>query len=86
MTFRPTDEAEVSKIITTSTNAPAIQDCFSKWLTKENFYSSFYILAPAIVHIVNKSLGEGSFLSKLKHADTTPLLKKENLDKEILEN
>ena len=43
-------------------------------------------LASVITRIVNKSLEEGVFPSNLKHANITPLLKKENLDKEILKN
>ena len=39
-----------------------------------------------VKYIVNKSLAEGLFPSNLKHADITPLLKKENLDKEVLKN
>ena len=81
--FKPADEDEVRKIISASSNASAIHDPkFPTRLIKDNLDT----LAPAITHIVNKSLEEGLFPSNLKHANLTPLLKKENLDKEILKN
>ena len=74
------DEDEVSKLISASSNASAIHDPFPTRLIKDNLDT----LAPVITRIVNKSLEEGVFPSNLKHANITPLLKKENLDKEIL--
>ena len=76
--FKPMDEDEVRKIINASSNASAIHDPFPTRLIKDNLDT----LAP----VINKSLEEGLFPSNLKHANITPLLKKENLDKEILKN
>ena len=80
--FKPADEDEVRKIISASSNASAIHDPFPTRLIKDNLDT----LAPVITRIVNKSLEEGLFPSNLKHANIRPLLKKENLDKEILKN
>ena len=80
--FKPADEDEVRKTISASSNASAIHDPFPSRLIKDNLDT----LTPVITRIVNKSLEEGVFPSNLKHANITPLLKKENLDKEILKN
>ena len=80
--FKPADEDEVRKIISASSNASVIHDPFPTRLIKDNLDT----LAPVITCIVNKFLEEGLFPSNLKHANITPLLKKENLDKELLKN
>ena len=80
--FKPVDEDEVRKIISASSNASAILDPFPTRLIEDNLDT----LDPVITRIVNKSLEEGLLPSNLKHANITPLLKKENLDKEILKN
>ena len=44
------------------------------------------MLAPLITRIINKSLEKGCVPDDLKHANILPLIKKDNLDKDILKN
>jgi hypothetical protein len=48
--------------------------------------SALHVFAPVITRIVNLFLSTSSFLSSLKHAIVTPLLKKPSLDREVLGN
>ena len=44
------------------------------------------MLAPLITRIINKSLEKGCVPDDLKHANILPLIKNDNLDKDILKN
>ena len=57
-------------------------DPIPTWLLK----SSLDILSPSITNIVNLSLSNGVMPDQWKRAIVTPLLKKANLDHEILKN
>lgn len=54
--------------------------------TKFFFKGVFNCLADDVLEIVNTSLLTGLFPTILKHATVTPLLKKTNLDRSIIDN
>jgi hypothetical protein len=81
-TFSPTTEAEIKSIIMKSPSKSCELDCIPTSLIKENIS----IFAPYFADIVNKSLATGSFPQSQKIAHVRPLLKKVNLDKEVLKN
>ena len=80
--FAEASVEEVAKIICESSRATCLLDPMPTALVKETFLQ----LAPFITHIVNLALSSGTFPSKLKSAIVHPLIKKPNLDCEILKN
>lgn len=81
-TFRPVTEEEVEKFISDSPDKHCDLDPIPTWLLKK--CSS--VLIPAITKMINFSLSTGRFPSSFKESIVCPLLKKPNLDKEILSN
>ena len=81
-TFAEASVQEVTKIICESSRATCSLDPMPTALVKEVIQH----LAPFITHIVNLALSSGIFPSKLKSAIVHPLIKKPNLDCEILKN
>ena len=81
-TFRPTDVAEVTQIIKKSSPATCQLDPIPTSLV----ISFLPQLAPYISHLVNIAFQTGSFPVKFKSAIVHPLIKKPNLDAEILKN
>ena len=63
-------------------NKSCLLDALPVWLIKENIS----ILLPFIVSIVNSSLNAGLFPPTLKEAILMPLIKKPNLDLNVLTN
>ncbi len=57
-------------------------DKISLWLLQK----AFDIIEPSILSIINMSLVTGMMPLSLKHAVVQPLLKKPNLDQEVLSN
>ena len=80
--FEPATEKEVKKIIMNSPSTSCSQDPIPTSLLKEHLD----VLLPIITKIVNSSLDKGIFPDCLKHANITPLIKKENLDKNDMKN
>ena len=71
---------EVRKLITLSKCKSCSLDPIPTWLLKKSLDD----ILPAIVHIINLSLSNGSVPHSMKCAIVSPLLKKPTLDKEIL--
>lgn len=80
--FNKATEEEVRQIIAKSSSATCNQDPIPTNLLKQNVDA----VIPIITKIINKSLEDGIFPTKLKHAYISPLLKKANLDKDVLKN
>jgi len=81
-TFEPASEEEVKKLIMGSATKSCGLDPIPTWLLKECIDS----LLPVLTRIVNLSLSSAEVPSNLKEAIVLPLLKKMNLDPEILKN
>ena len=75
-----TDE-EILKIIKNSPTKSCSLDPLPTWLLKKTD-----TLLPTITQIINKSLASGTFPTSFKSALVRPLLKKTNLDTEVLRN
>ena len=80
--FSPTSNLELSKIALSVVQKSCCLDPLLATLLKEHFD----LLLPSICSIVNLSLVSGLLPSALKNAVLTPLLKKPNLDHEVLSN
>ena len=77
-----TNDAEIIKLVKDSPNKTCSLDSVPTWIVKE----CIEILAPALTSLVNTSISEADFPPELKHALVTPILKKNNLDKDNLNN
>ena len=75
-----TDE-KILKIIKNSPTKSCSLDPLPTWLLKKTD-----TLLPTITQIINKSLASGTFPTSFKSALVRPLLKKTNLDTEVLRN
>ena len=80
--FAPTSNTELSNIANNIITKSCILDPLPATLLKQHFD----LLFPIILKIVNLSLESGLFPSSLKTAVLSPLLKKANLDHEVLAN
>ena len=80
--FRPTDLAEITKLILSSPNKQCELDPIPTAILKQCVST----LAPTITNIVNLSLSSGTFPSSFKKSLVSPLLKKPNLDKNSFSN
>ena len=80
--FPPATEAEIRKLVTQSPSKSCGLDPIPTWLLKENLDT----LLPLLTQIVNSSLSAGDVPDSMKEAIVTPLLKKSNLDPELLKN
>ena len=80
--FSPTSNLELSKIARSVVQKSCCLDPLPATLLKEHLD----LLLPSICSIVNLSLVSGFLPSSLKNAVVTPLLKKPNLDHEVLGN
>jgi len=80
--FQPATTEEISKILTTSANKTCSLDAIPTWLIKNCVAE----VTPAVTSIVNSSLQEAYVPPIFKHALVTPLLKKSNLDKNLMSN
>ena len=81
-TLAPASVKEVTDIIKESSKATCALDPMPTSLVKEVLPQ----LASYITKIVNMAFSTGTFLSKLKSAIVIPLIKKPNLNCEILKN
>ena len=75
---------ELRKLILKAPSKSCELDPTSTWLLKECLDP--VPLLPLLVRIINSSINEGYVPKKFKTAFIRPLLKKKNLDKEILKN
>ena len=82
MGFRPTNTLEITKIVNSASKATCLLDPIPTSLLQ----TLLPVLSPVIAHLVNASLSSGVFPSELKSAVIKPLLKKPNLDPEVLKN
>ena len=80
--FSPVSAEEVYEAIMAS---PA-KSCSLDPLPTKTLKTVARLLTPSITSIINLSLQEGVFPDIYKHALVSPLLKKQNLDKEIVSN
>ena len=80
--FHLVSNEDIRRLIMASPNKSCQLDALPVWLIKENIS----ILLPFIVSIVNSSLNAGLFPPTLKEAILMPLIKKPNLDRNILTN
>ena len=80
--FEPTTEDELRNIIKQSPNKHCHLDPLPTCVFKE----CIDVLLPTIVNIINTSMSMGEVSESLKNAIITPLLKKPQLDPEILKN
>ena len=74
-------DVEILKIIKNSPTKSCSLDPLPTWLLKKTD-----TLLPTITQIINKSLASGTFPTSFKSALVRPLLKKTNLDTEVLRN
>jgi len=82
-TFENVDESTIRKYIMSASSATCDLDPVPSKLIKSELLE---ILLPAITNIVNLSLSSSTFPDNFKHALIKPLLKKSNLDINILKN
>ena len=80
--FRPVTESELIKLIKESPNKSCASDPIPTWLFKECATD----LVGNLVDIFNESLTSGVVPSSFKQALVRPLLKKPNLEKDVLGN
>ena len=80
--FEPVSEGNILKIIKSSSTKSCDLDPIPTALVKE----CADILVTSVTNIINYSLREGSFPHCLKTAYVTPLLKKPDLDRNLLKN
>ena len=81
-TFAPLTESDVEKIIKRFPSKSCHLDTLPTWLVKDNLV----ILLPIFTRIVNCSLMSGIFPNALKQSIITPVIKKPNLDNNMLKN
>ena len=80
--FKPATKEEIEKIIKTSKSTSCPLDALPTTLLKK----CLSVLLPVITQIINVSLSSGKFPRSFSHALVKPLLKKPNVDCEILKN
>ena len=81
-TFPLVNETEVRKIMSKITNKTSSLDPFPTWLFKE----CTDIIVTFIVSLINNSFRSGCFPAILRQAVITPLIKKSNLNPDVLKN
>ena len=80
--FQPVSEKDIRDLIVQSSTKTCVLDPLPTEIVKEHID----ILVPTITEIVNMSLASGVVPMTFKKAVVIPLLKKHNLDKNILKN
>ncbi|GFR67397.1 RNA-directed DNA polymerase from mobile element jockey [Elysia marginata] len=80
--FTPASIEEIEKLFKGMPNKTCALDTIPAWIYKQRFKE----LAPYMRNIFNTSLFTGDFPDSLKLAYVTPIIKKPNLDKNILKN
>ena len=80
--FTPVSEDELRKIVSKPPNKTSSLDPIPTWLLKKCIDT----LLPVISSIINNSLRVGSFPLVLREAVITPLIKKPNLNPDLLKN
>jgi hypothetical protein len=81
-TFTPASETEIQQLIMEMRSATCNLDPLPTSFIKQHID----VLITPITKIVNESLKTGTVPDMFKHAEITPILKKENLDKDVLSN
>ena len=80
--FTPVSEDDIRKVISKAPSPSCLLDPLPSWLVKK----SLDAILPAITSVINTSLNSGVVPDTLKSAVITPLLKKSNLDHNVLKN
>lgn len=80
--FLPVDETEIASIILSSKSSSCLLDPIPTHLFKD----IFPLISDAILKIINTSLKNGYVPQSFKYAAVKPLLKKPNLDPDVLAN
>lgn len=80
--FKHVSTEDIEKVVLASSTKSCMLDPLPMWLFKENIS----VMCNALKEIVNTSFSTGEFPSKLREAVVSPVLKKSNLDKNILQN
>ncbi|XP_072024913.1 uncharacterized protein [Amphiura filiformis] len=80
--FESLETGDVEKIVMKFPSKTCSLDTLPTWLVKDNLA----ILIPIITKVVNSSLFSGTFPDTLKQSIITPVLKKSNLDHNILKH
>ena len=80
--FQPLESEDIADIIRQFPSKSCSLDTIPSWLVKRNLD----ILLPPITKIVNASLSTGTFPSALKESIITPVIKKNNADRNSLKN
>ena len=80
--FRLASSEEIIELITSYSNKSCELDTIPTWLLKDCINE----LLPLIMSIINNSISTGIFPSQFKQAIVRPLLKKSDLDPELLKN
>ena len=80
--FKVLSEEELHQTIKRMSNKFCELDSIPAWLLKECLPE----LTPVLLYIVNSSLDTGEFPTTLKHAIIRPVIKKNNVDPDILKN
>ncbi len=82
MELRPVTEEEVYDLVGKLSNKCCLLDAVPTWLLKEN--KSCFV--PFITNVINVSFESGVFPDPLKEAIISPVIKKQNLDSNTLQN
>ena len=80
--FTPVSEDDIRKVISKAPSSSCLLDPLPSWLVKK----SVDAILPAITSVINTSLNSGVVPDTLRSAVITPLLKKSNLDHNVLKN
>ena len=80
--FLPATEDEVKLLVAKSPSKSCSLDPVPTWMLKAHLDC----ILPSITNIVNESMSTGIVPTKMKAALVTPLLKKQSLDKNVMEN
>ena len=80
--FEHVSQEEVKKVVSSSPTKSSTLDPIPSWMLK----NSIDVLIPSVAKVVNSSLSSGIVPKSLKAAVISPIIKKPNLDRNILKN
>ncbi len=80
--FKPVSVEEVEQVMSKLSNKTCDLDPLPTWILKQNIS----VVSPVVTRIVNASMVDGIFPDAFKEAIVTPILKKQNLDVNVLKN
>jgi hypothetical protein len=80
--FEPASVEEVEQVMSKLSNKTCDLDPLPTWVLKQNIS----VVSPVVTRIVNASMNDGIFPNAFKAAIITPILKKQNLDVNVLKH